>query len=131
MSNVALGKPIEEPIKSPLAATDGNASEYSGYSGYAEFSWPYMMTIDLGALFGLSCIRLLLWDGLGEGNKQRSPRIYKYRLLTSADHQLWKVIYDSSMKEAMAGRSSVSPTRWKRDMSASMVYRILRITSSR
>src|SRR6185436_17385990 len=47
--------------------------------------------------YDLSCIRLLLWDGLGEdNNKQRSSRTYKYRLLTSADHQIWKVIYDSS-----------------------------------
>jgi hypothetical protein len=38
----------------------------------------------------------LLWDGLGEGNRQRDNRIYRYRLLASPDHQIWKVIYDSS-----------------------------------
>jgi hypothetical protein len=32
---------------------------------------------------------------LGQGNKQRDTRIYKYRLLTSVDHLAWKVIYDS------------------------------------
>jgi hypothetical protein len=42
----------------------------------------------------LFCISLLLWDGLGQGNKQRDTRIHKYRLLTSVDHLAWKVIRD-------------------------------------
>lgn len=95
MANVAFGKPIEEPVTNSSSATDGNATEYSSMKGFAEFSWPYMITIDLGALHALFCIRLLLWDGLGAGNKQRDNRIYTYRLLTSADHKTWKVIYDS------------------------------------
>lgn len=96
MSNVALGKEIEEPITNPAAATDGKTSEYSAHEGFAEFSWPYMLTVDLESAHQLSCIRLLLWDGLGQGNKQRDSRIYKYRLLTSVDRLTWRVVYDSS-----------------------------------
>lgn len=96
MSNVALGKPIEEPIKNASAATDGKVAGYSSAGGFAEFVWPYVMTIDLGALHSLFSIRLLLWDGLGEVNRQRDNRIYRYRLLTSPDHQVWRVVYDSS-----------------------------------
>lgn len=96
MSNVALGKSIEEPITNPAAATDGQISTYTGELGFAEFSWPYMLTVNLGETYTLFCIRLLLWDGLGQGNKQRDNRSYKYRLLTSVDHQLWKVVFDGS-----------------------------------
>lgn len=95
MANVALGKPIEEPVTNASSVTDGNTTEYSFTKGFAEFSWPYMITIDLGALNELFCIRFLLWDGLGAHNKQRDTRIYTYRLLTSTDHKSWKVIYDS------------------------------------
>lgn len=95
MANVALGKPIEEHVTNSSSATDGNASKYSAVTGFAEFSWPYMITVDLGVSCGLFCIRLLLWDGLGEANKQRDNRVYKYRLLTSVDRKTWKVIHDS------------------------------------
>jgi hypothetical protein len=96
MANVALAKSIEEPITNPAAATDGQIAEYTANEGFAEFSWPFMLTVDLGSSHRLYCVRLLLWDGLGQGNKQRDNRVYKYRLLTSVDHITWKVIYDSS-----------------------------------
>jgi len=96
MANVALHKPIEEPITNPSSATDGQIETYSGSEGFAEFSWPYTLTVDLEKIYPIVCVRLLLWDDLGEGNKQRSNRIYKYRLLISIDHLNWQVIYDSS-----------------------------------
>lgn len=96
MSNVALGKPVEEAITNPTAATDGKITGYTSLTGFASVTWPYTLTVDLGDSYSVLCIRILLWDGLGEGNRQRATRSYKYRLLTSTDHQVWKVIFDSS-----------------------------------
>jgi hypothetical protein len=96
MANVALHKLIEEPITNPSSATDGLTEGYSSTEGFAEFSWPYTLTVDLEKIYSIVCVRLLLWDDLGEGNKQRSNRLYKYRLLISIDHLNWQVIYDSS-----------------------------------
>jgi hypothetical protein len=96
MPNVALGKTIEEPITNPAAATDGDNTGYTDYIGFADATWPCMLTVDLGASYNLVCIRILLWDGLGESGRKRDNRVFKYRLLTSIDHQVWKVIFDSS-----------------------------------
>ena len=96
MPNVALKKPVEEPIINSASATDGEVTEYTAFAGFAESAWPCLLTVDLGESYDLSCIRLLLWDGLGKEGKARANRIYKYRLLTSTDHQTWKVIFDSS-----------------------------------
>jgi hypothetical protein len=95
MPNVALGKPIEEPITNADSATDGNVTTYTGMTGFAEFTWQYTLTVDLKEEFDLACIRLLLWDGLGQGSRQRDSRTYNYRLLTSLDHHSWRVIFDS------------------------------------
>jgi hypothetical protein len=65
MPNIALGKPIEEPITNPAAATDGQISEYSARAGFAEFSWPYMLTVDLCGTHRLFCISLLLLGWVG------------------------------------------------------------------
>jgi len=95
MANVAFKKPIEEPIKRAAEATNNQKESYTGGSGYAAFPWPGNLTVDLGDCHTLYCIRLLLWDGLGEGLAQRANRRYKYRLLTSVDHKVWKVIFDT------------------------------------
>jgi hypothetical protein len=96
MANVALGKFIEERMrKNQSEATDGNITSYSGQKGFAEFSWPGYLTIDLSEPYTIYCIRILLWDGLGRNNTQRDNRIYKYRILTSSDHKLWDVLLDT------------------------------------
>jgi hypothetical protein len=94
MANLALHKSVEEQVGNASAATDGETSHYTGGEGYAYFEWPGTFTIDLGAPQVLQCIRILLWDGLGEGGTIRNPRIYIYRLLTSLDHINWKVLFD-------------------------------------
>lgn len=94
MSNVALGKSVEEPINNAVAATDGVVTGYTGMRGFAEFPWPGTLTVDLGQTHALSSIRFLLWDGLGKGG-QRDNRIYYYRLLVSADRHDWIVIHDT------------------------------------
>ena len=96
MANVALEKPVEEPVTNAASVTDGEITNYTGYIGFAELPWPSILTVDLGGSYNLICIRLLLWDGLGKEGKVRANRFYKYRLLTSTDHQVWKVIFDSS-----------------------------------
>jgi len=96
MANIALGKSIEERmLKNQSEATDGNTTSYGGRKGFAEFSWPGYLTIDLNEPFTIYCIRILLWDGLGRGNTVRDNRIYKYRILTSLDHKLWDVLLDT------------------------------------
>jgi hypothetical protein len=95
MANVAFKKPIEEPIRNAEETTDSQIVDYTENSGFAAFRWPSNLTVDLGDCHTLYCIRLLLWDGLGEEHAQRASRIYKYRLLTSVDHQVWKVIFDT------------------------------------
>jgi|GEM_PF-3594442 hypothetical protein len=95
MPNLALHKPVEEEISNASAATDGEISNYTGDKGYAWFDWPGSLTIDLGGPQKLCCIRILLWDGLGEGGTSRNPRIYCYRLLASLDHNNWKVLFDT------------------------------------
>jgi hypothetical protein len=100
MPNVALGKPIEEPITNSPAATDGEITGYTDYTGFADSAWPCVLTVNLGDSYDLLCIRILLWDGLGDGSRKRDNRVFKYRLLTSTDHQIWKVIFDSSNDES-------------------------------
>lgn len=95
MANVALRKPVEEPMKNSGAATDGNSSDYTGLKGFADFPWPNTLTVDLGGTYDLHCIRFLLWDGLGQGGGRRNLRVYKYRLLVSEDHHTWTVLYDT------------------------------------
>lgn len=94
--NVALAMKVEEPIKNAEAATDGQIVGYTGLEGFAELTWPSTMTVALEKTHRLHTIRLLLWDGLGRGRAQRDSRTYKYRLLTSTDHTIWQVIFDSS-----------------------------------
>ena len=97
MTNIALGKSIEEQqVENASAVTDGHITGYTDRKGFGHFSWPGFLTVDLGDQYNLSCIRILLWDGLGQGNRQRDNRIYKYHLLTSIDHQTWKVVFDST-----------------------------------
>jgi hypothetical protein len=95
MANLALHKPVEEEIPNASAATDGEISHYTGNEGYAWFEWPGTLTIDLGEPQSLCCIRILLWDGLGDGGTTRDSRIYCYRLLTSIDHNTWRVLFDT------------------------------------
>ena len=78
--------------------TDGNITEYTGNTGFGWFHWPATLTVDLGDVFNLACIRFLLWDGLGSQGAVRNIRIYKYRLLTSVDHENWKVLFDSGIE---------------------------------
>src|SRR3989339_1861781 len=96
MPNIALNKSFEEPINNASEATNGIVSGYTGVKGFAFFSWPGTMTIDLGEIKKIYCIRFLLWDGLGKGGSKRDPRIYKYRLLTSTNHKIWNVYFDTA-----------------------------------
>jgi hypothetical protein len=98
MANVALNKKIEEKMTRPECAVDGEVDRYTANSGFAQFRWPGNITVDLEELVEVSCIRILLWDGLGTGEGQADSRIYKYRLLISEDHMIWDVIYDSADK---------------------------------
>lgn len=95
MTNVALNKHVEEDIGNAGAATDGNTTRYTGNEGYAWFDWPGTLTVDLGGVHVLRCVRTLLWDGLGQGGVTRDPRTYLYRLLASSDHNHWIVIFDT------------------------------------
>jgi hypothetical protein len=96
MENIALNKPIEESIRNASKATDGSVTGYSGSTGYAEFICPGTLTVNLEHSYDIYCIRFLLWDGLGKGEGQRDPRTYKYRLLTSEEHQTWEVLHDTA-----------------------------------
>lgn len=95
MPNVALGKPVLEPVNKPESVTDGNVIDYTAKAGFTWFDWPGYLTIDMEQAVKLSTIRLLLWDGLGTGSSSRDPRGYRYRLLTSLDSQTWNVLFDS------------------------------------
>ncbi len=95
--NVALNKKIEEEqVGDSSQATDGKITGYTGRDGFAHFNFPGTLTVDLEKDYDISCIRFLLYDGLGQPNSPRDNRIYKYRLLTSLDHQNWTVIFDNS-----------------------------------
>jgi len=96
VSNVALGRPVVEPVGESEAATDGIVTGYTGSKGYAHFRWPDNLTVDLGQTHDLVAIRMLLWDGLGSGKGHRAQRSYKYRLLVSADAREWKVLFDTN-----------------------------------
>ena len=98
MTNVALNKRIEERIKDPNCALDGQVDNYSALNGFAEFQYPGYLTLDLKECIEIVCIRILLWDGLGQGGEQADGRTYKYRLLLSQDHQNWSVICDTGDK---------------------------------
>ncbi|MGA2070602.1 MAG: discoidin domain-containing protein [Sedimentisphaerales bacterium] len=95
MANIAITKRIEEPIQNAAQVTDGISTGYTGMSGFAQFRWPGTLTVDLGSSATVYCIRFLLWDKLGQKGRQRDSRIYKYRLLTSLDHQTWNVLFDT------------------------------------
>ena len=95
MANIALHKRIEERMKGADSSVDGQIDGYTASDGFAEFRWPGTLTLDLSETAEICCIRILLWDGLGQGGGQPDDRIYKYRLLTSLDHQTWKAIYDT------------------------------------
>lgn len=95
MPNIALKKPVEEQLFNASVVTDGNATEYTGNSGFAHFSWPGTLTIDLGKTSALRYIRFLLWDGLGKQGAKRNARTYRYRLLLSKDHESWDVLFDT------------------------------------
>jgi hypothetical protein len=95
MGNVALNKPIEEQITNGQQATDGQTTYYTAHQGFASFNWPGTLTVDLTTIQVLRSIRILLWDGLGEGGAIRNPRFYLYRLLASTDHNQWKVVFDT------------------------------------
>ncbi len=95
MANVALEKKVEEKINNANVVTDGIITGYTGSKGFAYFPWPGTLTVDLGEVYTLKCIRILFWDGLGKKGTVRDPRVYKYRLLTSTDHRVWKVLIDT------------------------------------
>ena len=102
MANVAFGKRVEEEhYENASVVTDGKISGYTGSIGFCEFQWPNYLTIDLEDLHVIKNIRFLLWDGLGSGGV-RHHRNYFYRLLTSKDHKIWEVIFDT-MQEGFNG----------------------------
>lgn len=100
MPNIAVGKHIEESVVNPSAATNGNSTDYGNFShelgGFSEFAWPHMLTVDLERVIDIACVRILLWDGRGQGSKQRDKRRYEYRLLVSSDHNEWRVLHDTA-----------------------------------
>jgi hypothetical protein len=96
VANVAFEKEVKEQVTNASEATDGKITDYTAHTGFTHFRWPGTLTVDLGEAYGLRCIRMLLWDGLGQPGGQRDPRIYSYRLLTSVDYQKWKVVYDTA-----------------------------------
>ena len=95
MANVALNKEIEEPYPNSSVCTNGELTGYTGHRGFCHFPWPGYLTVDLGSVFTLKCIRFLLWDGLGSGQGRRDPRQYLYRLLISEDHKIWTVLFST------------------------------------
>ena len=98
MPNVALNKEIEEPHLNTSVITNGQITGYTGGKGYCYFSWPGNVTIDLGSMYLLKCIRFLLWDGLGFRGNRRDPRQYLYRLLISEDHKTWTVLFSTEVQ---------------------------------
>lgn len=95
MENLALGKPVAEPIVRPELLTDGLVSGYDGMEGFTLFPWPGYATVDLGQPQLIKTIRFLLWDNRGRGIGPADPRGYKYRLLVSSDRQDWTVLFDT------------------------------------
>lgn len=92
--NVALGKKVlEAQVKRPAILTNGETVEYDGKNGFCYFPWPGTCTVDLETVQSLVSIRLLLWDDQGKGGTEPTTRRYRYRLLSSADHQTWLVHY--------------------------------------
>lgn len=112
MANVALGKSIkEEQVENAVAATDGQITGYTGNTGFAYFRWPGTLTVDLDNIYRLSCIRMLLWDGLGQGGGPRDPR----NTYTACLHR-WIIkpgkLFTIPLKKApMVGRFSTSPIK--------------------
>ncbi len=94
MGNVALGKKVEEEWKNASEVTNGIINGYTAGTGFVHTNWPDYLTIDLESICKLYVIRFLLWDRLGNSNK-RDKRKYKYRLLTSEDHNEWQVHFDT------------------------------------
>jgi len=95
VANVALNKQVAEAVRNRAEVTNGNHISYTGSEGFAYFKWPGTLTIDLESVQSLTCIRFLLWDGLGRPGARRHPRIYLYRLLVSEDSITWKVLHDT------------------------------------
>jgi hypothetical protein len=97
MTNVALSKKVlESSIKHPEVVTDGDIVSYTHYKGYAAFTYPGTLTIDLEEVHEIKCIRILIWDGLGEGGTQVDARRYRYRLAVSKDNNNWEELYTTA-----------------------------------
>ncbi len=97
MTNVAMGKPVEESVTNSKVVTDGNYLTYDANSGFAWFYWPGTLTVDLGSIVQIKSIRFLLWDNLGSGSRVPANRRYRYRLLVSKDHQNWTILHDTGV----------------------------------
>ncbi len=95
MANIALRKKIEGNWNNPEEATNGIHTEYDGNTGYTYAKWPENLTVDLEDIHEIREIRFLLFDALGKGGHVRDDRKYKYRLLTSENHEDWRVHYDT------------------------------------
>jgi hypothetical protein len=96
MTNLALSKKFLEKVGNPAAATDGEILGYTGTAGFSQVEWPSYMTIDLEDVYKIKCIRILLWDNLGQKGNSRDSRLYKYRLLCSVNDKEWNVLFDLS-----------------------------------
>lgn len=95
MGNIALNKEIVEAHQNSTVCTNGHITGYTGNSGFCHFPWPDNLTLDLGSVYTLKCIRFLLWDGLGSTQGRRDPRRYWYRLLISEDNKIWTVLFST------------------------------------
>ena len=97
MPNVAVNKQVVESfVEHANVVTDGNTTNYTGNRGFAYFNIPGTLTVDLKKIHPIKCIRILLWDGLGEGKTRIDSRKYRYRLAVSKDNSDWPELYNTS-----------------------------------
>lgn len=105
MGNLAINKfPLEiENWKNAYEATNGNSTMYSGTNGFAFAYWPCNYTIDFEKEKLIKTIRFLLWDGLGNKNKTKDSRKYKFSLSISLDGVTYIPIYSNQNQEGENG----------------------------
>lgn len=98
--------------------TDGDVTNYNEFMGYLSVIAPATITLDLERVEKVQTIQFLLWDNCGGEKSENCNRKYQYRLLTSADGQHWRVLFDT-FREGYCG--------WQRfDLSSPLDMRYIR-----
>lgn len=87
----------------PDQLIDGNSTQYDGSSGFASGRFPCAFTVDLGKLYRLRRVRILLWDG--------NDRHYKYTASVSVDGRNWTTIADHADKPSQSWQTLDFPAR--------------------